>query len=102
MTDRAKTPSAEVSEELDGSCAEDLQLLVPLAYEYGPGPDGLGVVMASWSFEFSLCDGCDNVHLWLKNQDGDYWGTATFTSEQVDQVCEVLQDLKSRLTHRSH
>lgn len=82
--------------------AEEMQSLVPLANSYGPDRNGDGIVMMSSSYEVTICDACNNAHLWLRNQSGAYFATCTFSLEQIDSLCETLQDIKSQSLKRKN
>ena len=82
--------------------AEQIQSIVPLASAYGPDPNDDGVVMMSSSYEVTVCDACNNAHLWLRNDAGQYFATCTFSPEQIDSLCETLQDIKSQVLKRKN
>ena len=83
-----------------GLPAEEVQDMVPLARVYTASPDGEGVVMASSSWEVTLCPHCNNIHLWLKNPDGEYFATATFTVKNADKLIQQIMEIQAEVQGR--
>lgn len=81
---------------------EEAHSAVPKANRFGPDPEGDGIVSGADSYEITICSGCDNAHFWFRNAAGDYFATATFSLDQIDDVCETLQDIKTQILKRRH
>ena len=83
-----------------GLPAEDVQDMVPLARVYTASPNGEDVVMASSSWELTLCPVCNNIHLWFKNPNGEYFATGTFSMESADKLIQRIAELQAELSGR--
>ena len=87
-----------LAKDLKDLTPEDVQPLVAQASRYAE--EAGHIVMGSSSFGLRLCDGCDNIHLWLKNDEDIPFATMTISLDQVDDICHTLIALRIEATGR--
>lgn len=75
---------------------------VTMASKYGKTFDGDGVAMIASSYGFAICGECDHIHIWLVNDAGKQFATATFAVDEIDNLCEEIQSFKTQILKRRH
>lgn len=80
----------------------ELHSQVVQADRYGHSPDGEVIVMVASSIGYDICGECDHIHIWLMNDAGEHFATATVALDGIEEFCKDIQDLKAQILARRH